>query len=95
MIDNTPNTKLDVAVKNALKDFEAPYDSNDWSRMESMLNVAPKQTQFNWKYSLNIIIGIAILGGSYIIYKQLSKSFKKKVEVKKPIIVKPAVKHLP
>ncbi len=91
MIDNTPNTKLDEAVKNALKDFETPSDSNDWSRMENMLNVAPKQTQFNWKYSLNIVIGIAILGGSYILYKQLSKSSKNEVEVEKPIIVKPAV----
>ena len=86
MIDNTPNTKLDEAVKNALKDFEAPYDSNDWSRMDSMLNVAPKQTQFNWKYSLNIIIGIAILGGSFLIYKQLSKPSTKTEEITPPTI---------
>lgn len=86
MIDNTPNTKLDEAVKNALKDFEAPYDSNDWSRMDSLLNVAPKQTQFNWKYSLNIIIGIAILGGSFLIYKQLSTPSIKTEEITTPII---------
>jgi len=86
MIDNTPNTKLDEAVKNALKDFEAPYDSNDWSRMDSMLNVAPKQTQFNWKYSLNIVIGITILGGSFLIYKQLSKTSTKREEITTPTI---------
>lgn len=86
MIDNTPNTKLDEAVKNALKDFEAPYDSNDWSRMDSMLNVAPKQTQFNWKYSLNIVVGIAILGGGFLIYKQLSKPSTKTEEITPPAI---------
>lgn len=89
MIDNTPNTKLDEAVKNALKDFEPPYDSNDWSRMENMLNVAPKQTQFNWKYSLNIIIGIAILAGGYLTYKQLSKPSKNEAEMGKSTLIEP------
>jgi hypothetical protein len=90
MIDNTPNTKLDEAVKNALKEFDASADSNDWSRMENMLNAAPKQTQFNWKYSLTIIIGITILGGGYMIYKQLSNSSKNEMEVDKPLLVKPS-----
>jgi hypothetical protein len=97
MVNNSPNTKLDEAVKNALKDFEVQYDQNDWSRMDNMLNAAPKQTQFNWKYTLNIIIGITLIGGGYLLYKQFSKPSENKVEIVAPIPekTKPATTPVP
>ncbi len=74
MVNNTPDSKLDEAVKNALKDFESPYDSADWSRMDNMLNASPKATTINWKYSLRFIIGAAVITGAFLTYKQISKN---------------------
>ncbi|MCC6836917.1 MAG: hypothetical protein IT234_00130 [Bacteroidia bacterium] len=73
MVNNTPDSKLDEAVKNALKDFEASNATADWSRMDNMLNASPKATTINWKYSLRFIIGAAVITGAFITYKQISK----------------------
>lgn len=74
MVNNTPDSKLDEAVKNALKDFEASNATADWSRMDNMLNASPKATTINWKYSLRFIIGVAVITGAFITYKQISKT---------------------
>lgn len=74
MVNNTPDSKLDEAVKNALKDFEASNATADWSRMDNMLNASPKAHTINWKYSLRFIIGAAVITGAFITYKQISKN---------------------
>ncbi|MBN8694982.1 MAG: hypothetical protein J0L87_00515 [Bacteroidetes bacterium] len=74
MVNNTPDSKLDEAVKNALKDFEASNATADWSRMDNMLNASPKASTINWKYSLRFIIGAAVITGAFITYKQISKT---------------------
>lgn len=74
MINNsTPESKLDEAVKATLNNYEAPFDAGDWSRMESMLDAAPKQGSFKWSGSLTAVVaGIAVIGGSYFLYQHFS-----------------------
>ncbi len=74
MLNNANNNKLDHAVKQTLTNYEAPYDATDWSKMENILNAAPKSTNFEWSYSLNIFIGVAILGGFYFLYNSMNSS---------------------
>jgi hypothetical protein len=66
MGNNTQNSKLDETVKQTLNHYETPYDAADWSRMENMLDASPKSSSFKWSYSLNIFIGLTVLGGSYL-----------------------------
>jgi len=74
MINNsTPESKIDEAVKATLNNYEAPFDAGDWSRMESMLDAAPKQGSFKWSGSLTaVVVGIAVIGGSYFLYQHYS-----------------------
>ncbi|MGZ4035705.1 MAG: hypothetical protein ACXVP4_12635 [Bacteroidia bacterium] len=74
MGNNTTESKLDETIKNTLNDYEAKFDPGDWSRMESMLNAAPKTSNFSWSTPLTIIIGIAIIGGGYLVFKNVNSS---------------------
>jgi hypothetical protein len=68
MVNNTSTGKLDESVKQTLSNYEAEYDASDWSRMESMLDAAPKAVTFKWSYVLNTFIGLAVCGGIYLAY---------------------------
>lgn len=72
MVNNTPDSKLDEAVKQTLKNYEAKYDASDWARMESMLDAAPKTVSFKWSYVLNGVIAVVVCGGVYIGYSAIS-----------------------
>ena len=69
MTSNIPdNSKLDEAVKNTLNNYEAPFDSADWSRMERMLDAAPKSSSFKWSYAIGAVLGLAVVSGGYFAY---------------------------
>jgi hypothetical protein len=72
MINNTPDSKLDETIKNTLNNYEAQYDASDWSRMETMLDAAPKSVNFKWSHAITVIIGIAVIGGGYALYNAFS-----------------------
>lgn len=72
--NTTDNNKLDDTVKETLNNYEAQFDAGDWSRMEKMLDTAPKSGKINWSYGIAIIIGAVVIGGSYLIYKGISSS---------------------
>ena len=89
MVNDTNNSKLDQAIKQTLSNYEAPYNAADWTKMESMLDAAPTSGNFKWSYSLNILIGIVVLGGIYFIYNSISSSDKientNDTEVQQPV----------
>ncbi len=69
MTSNIPeNSKLDEAVKNTLNNYEASFDGADWSRMERMLDAAPKSSNFKWSYAIGAVLGIAAIAGGYFSY---------------------------
>lgn len=76
MINNTPesNSRLDNTVKETLTNYEASFDPNDWSRMESMLDAAPKPSSFKWSTVIGIAAVLIVIGGSYLLYNSLSSS---------------------
>jgi len=84
MTNNTPNSKFDEIIKDVLKDQEASFDSSDWSRMNSMLDAAPKANTFNYKYIVNAAIVVSVCVGGYFIYSVFSSktnSFPEKSEI--------------
>jgi type IV secretory pathway VirB10-like protein len=81
MINNTPESKLDETVKNTLSGYEAQYDASDWSRMESMLDAAPKSSTFKWSHAITVIIGIVIVAGGYGLFSVIRNSKDKNTEV--------------
>lgn len=78
MVNNTPESKFDETVKETLSGYEAPYDASDWSRMESMLDAAPKSNPVKWSHIITIAAGIIVIGGGYGLYKTFNGP--KKVE---------------
>lgn len=74
MVNNTPESKLDETVKNTLNNYEAQYDPSDWSRMESMLDAAPKASPFKWSHAITVVIGVVVIGGGYALYHAFSGS---------------------
>jgi hypothetical protein len=90
MGNNTQNSKLDDAIKKSLSDYEARYDAADWSRMESMLDAAPRAAQFKWSYVLNSVIVVAVLGGCWLVYNTISS--EEKVADTKTAVEAPAPK---
>lgn len=74
MENNTPPSKLDETIKENLSNYDAKYDSGDWSRMERMLNSAPKESVTKGSYNMAIIIGAVVLVGGFLIYKGVSSS---------------------
>jgi hypothetical protein len=93
MVNDANNSKLDQAIKQTLSNYEAPYNAADWEKMESMLDAAPKSVNFKWSYSLNILIGILVLGGIYLIYNSINSSKKidntKNTEAQQPAVESP------
>lgn len=65
---------LEELVKNSLESYEARYDSNDWSRMETMLGTTPDSAPFNWKPVLIIVTILALLGGGYVLFTTIDFS---------------------
>ncbi len=74
MENNTPPSKLDETIKDNLSNYDAKYDSGDWSRMERMLNATPKSIAPKGAYNLAIIIGGIVLVGGIAIYKGVTSS---------------------
>ncbi|MCW3084746.1 MAG: hypothetical protein JWP12_2112 [Bacteroidetes bacterium] len=85
MTSNIPeNSKLDEAVKNTLNNYEAPFDSADWSRMERILDTAPKSSNFNWSYAIGAVLGLAIIGGGYFAYTNYTSKHNDAVSITPP-----------
>lgn len=89
MTGNNTNTPFDEKVKDALKDFEASNATANWSRMESMLDAAPKVHTINKKIIINAAIAIVVVAGGYLIYQAIPKGVstittepEKKIELK-------------
>ncbi|HEY0029237.1 MAG TPA: hypothetical protein VGC65_00650 [Bacteroidia bacterium] len=81
MGNNTSGSnQLDDTVKETLNSYDANYDSGDWSRMERMLDAAPKSSTFNVPYGKVAIVGVAILLGSFLVYKAILPSGNDTVE---------------
>ena len=74
MENNTPPSKLDETIKENLSNYDAKYDSGDWSRMERMLDTAPKSIAPSGSYNKAIIIGAAVLVGGFLIFKVVGSS---------------------
>ncbi|MGQ0828620.1 MAG: hypothetical protein ACT4ON_09520 [Bacteroidota bacterium] len=83
---NDTNSKLDQVVKQTLGNYEATHSTPDWSKMEGMLDATPQSANFKWSYSLNVIIGLVILGGGFLIYSLISSEKSSTVpQVQQPI----------
>ena len=74
MENNTPPSKLDETIKEHLSNYDAKYDTGDWSRMERMLDAAPKSMAPSGSYNKAIIIGAAVLVGGFLIFKVVGSS---------------------
>lgn len=74
MGNNIIDSKLDETVKQSLGSYEANYDAGDWSRMERMLDSAPKSITKKGSYNIALIIGAAVLVGGFLIYKGINSS---------------------
>jgi hypothetical protein len=78
--NSTQNSKLDETVKESLNNYEAKYDAGDWSRMERMLDAAPKTSAANMSYGKIAIIAGAVVLGSFLVYKVANTSSSPKEE---------------
>ncbi|MFL5765010.1 MAG: hypothetical protein ACJ77K_13785 [Bacteroidia bacterium] len=72
--NSTQNSKLDETVKESLNNYEAKYDAGDWSRMERMLDAAPKTIVSSVSYGKIAIIGAAVILGGFLVYKAVNSS---------------------
>ena len=97
MINEQKNNKLDETIKQSLSDYEAPFDPNDWAKMESTLDLTPKTNTFSWSYVIGVFVILAIGTGGYLLYNKWS-TFKTNIPettqptVKTPV---PVVKKAP
>src|SRR4051812_5015877 len=74
MLNNSPENKLDVLVKQTLSSYEVQYNADDWSKMESMLEAAPKASTFKWSYVVYVFIGLAVVSAGYLTYNKIGSS---------------------
>lgn len=74
MENNTPPSKLDETIKENLSNYDAKYDSGDWSRMERMLDSAPKTVVSKGSYNKVLIAGTIVLVGGLLIYLGVNSS---------------------
>lgn len=72
MVNNTPESKLDETVKDALNNYEATYEADDWSRMENMLNTTSKSSSFKWSYVVKIAVALVVIASGYLIYNAVN-----------------------
>ena len=84
------SVSLEEVVKSNLANYEARYDANDWSRMESMLVTTPDSSPFNWKPVLITFVALIVLGGGYAVYTTIdfSKPAEKPASNTPPPVVK-------
>lgn len=94
MVNNTPDSKLDETVKNTLNNYEAAYEPNDWSRMENMLNAAPKSSTFQWSYAVKIVSVLVVIAGGYLLYNVIKTPKINKDEVITKVPVQPSEKEI-
>lgn len=97
MINEQKNNKLDETIKQSLSDYEAPFDANDWAKMESTLDAAPKASTFKWSYVIGTFVALAVISGGYLLYNNWS-SFKTTTSTPTPPIenaTTPVVKTVP
>ncbi len=73
---HTPPNKMDMAVKQALRSYEAPFNEGHWAEMNSMLETAVPTNQFlkKWSVSVNILIATVLVGGAVVIYQVMNNS---------------------
>jgi type IV secretory pathway VirB10-like protein len=81
MVNNTPDSKLDETVKNTLNNYEATYEPGDWSRMENMLDAAPKSSNFQWSYAVKVVGALAVIAVGYFIYNAVNTPELNKDEI--------------
>ena len=74
MANTSNNNKLDKKIKQSLSNYKATNSVVDWSRMEEMLDSAPRANTFKWNYLFSALLGIIIVGGAYFMYDSLSYS---------------------
>ncbi|MDF2436044.1 MAG: hypothetical protein K0Q95_420 [Bacteroidota bacterium] len=99
MVNNTPESKLDETVKKTLSEYEASYDAADWSRMEAMLDAAPKPAfSFKMSYALYALAGVLVIGGGYALINNIkNRKSDTPVSTSTPVVVpqKDIVKETP
>ncbi len=83
MANTSNNNKLDEKIKQSLSNYKATNSVVDWSRMEEMLDSAPRANTFKWNYLFSALLCIIIVGGAYFMYDSLSYS---KLNEKKDVI---------
>jgi len=86
MGDNSTPTKFDNKIKDVLNNYQADFDTTDWSKMESKLNVTSASKTFNVKYILYGLIGLAVAGGAYFIFNAID--FKSAAPIEETVIPK-------
>lgn len=75
MINDKKNNTLDETIKQSLSNYEMPFDSSDWEKMEHTLDAAPKGNNFKWSYLISAFVALAVLSSGYLLYTNWS-SFK-------------------
>lgn len=85
MVNNTPESKLDETVKDTLNNYEATYDPGDWSRMESILDAAPKSTNFQWSTVIKVAIVLGVLAGGYLLFDAINTPDVQEEIIKNPV----------
>ncbi len=80
---------LEELIKTNLENYEARYDSNDWTRMETVLGTTPDSRPFNWKPVLIVFIVLGLLGGGYVLFTTVD--FSKILSKSTPVSTPPAV----
>lgn len=75
MINEQKDNKLDETIKQSLSDYEAPFDANDWAKMESALAATPQASTFKWSYVIGTFVALVVISGGYLLFNNLS-SFK-------------------
>lgn len=88
MTNDIPQSKLDEAIKNTLSQYEVSDESADWSRMERMLDAAPKSGSFKWSYAAGALILLIVAATALLTWPSSSQ---KTPEVTPPVVNKPPV----
>lgn len=72
---NIPN-KLDQKIKESLGNYTEPYSESGWERLSKELDARGGNSgmKWQWKYSMNTIIGASILGGVILLTAILTTS---------------------
>jgi len=92
MTNNTDN-QLDNKIKESLRDYLASKQAADWSRMESMLDASAPVSSFKWKYVINSLFAVVILGGGYLAFSLITGTNEPaKTEITAPAVTNETAK---